>query len=175
MDLYCTTSMLSYPQHTVEQQNGIGRKDYITLWDWMEFPKGRGFGLKFYPLKQKGARWPPGHGSGGRKQHNNQVVPLAKKSVPNSGIKSESRRDYDVPVPITVSDSADEVDFEKAISLMYYVSPSQQYETDMSAFSPVAMPFTDKLHARSEYSMYHSGKRIDSLIDQMGPNITTHR
>lgn len=100
MDPYCTTSMLGYPQHSVDQQNGIGRKDHTTLWDWLEFPKGRGFGLKFYPVKQIGSRWPL-YGRG-RKHFTNQIIPLAKDAVPHNGIKSENQAAYVVPVPITV-------------------------------------------------------------------------
>lgn len=92
--------MLSYPKHTVEQQTGIGSKDHTTLWDWLEFPKGRGFGLKFYPVKQMGARWPK-YGRG-KKLFNNQVIPIGKHAVPHNGKKSETQAAYVIPVPITV-------------------------------------------------------------------------
>lgn len=100
MDPFCTTSMLDYPQHSVEQQNGIARKDHTTLWDWLEFPKGRGFGLKFYPNKQMSARWP----THGRKRPTNEIIPIDKQAVPHNGMKSESQSAYVVPIPITVGD-----------------------------------------------------------------------
>lgn len=100
MDPFCTTSMLDYPQHSVEQQNGIARKDHTTLWDWLEFPKGRGFGLKFYPVKQMSARWP----THGRKRPTNEIIPIDKQAVPHNGMKSESQSAYVVPIPITVGD-----------------------------------------------------------------------
>lgn len=100
MDPYCTTSMLGHPQHSVEQQNGIGRKDYITLWDWFEIPKGKGYGLKFFPVKQKGARWPTFGRV--RKLHSNHIIPLAMAAVPNNGLKSEKSAAYQNPIPFTV-------------------------------------------------------------------------
>lgn len=92
--------MLGYPQHSVDQQNGIGSKDYITIWDWLEYPKGRGFGLKFYPVKQLGARWPL-YGRG-RKQIDNKCIPKSALAVPYSGMRSEKQAEYGIPIPITV-------------------------------------------------------------------------
>lgn len=94
--------MLDYPPYTEEQQNGIARKDYTTLWDWLEFPKGKGFGLSLYPVKQKGIKEPIGDKARFSLLTSDRIIPNTKEAVPNNGMKSEKQSEYGVPMKLLV-------------------------------------------------------------------------
>lgn len=103
LDPYATTNMLELPQHSIEQQTGIGRKDNVTLWDWLGYPKGKGFGLHVQPVTQLHgptrnlmvcrpvATAPPPM----------RVIPKGVKAVPHNGMQSEQRAEYRCrPAPV---------------------------------------------------------------------------
>lgn len=96
LDPYATTSMLELPQHSIEQQTGIGRKDNVTLWDWLGYRKGKGFGLHVQPVTQI-------HGptrnlmvcrSVETVPPSMRLIPKGLKAVPHNGMRSEQRAEY---------------------------------------------------------------------------------
>lgn len=141
MDPYATTTMLDYPPRTVDQQNGIGSKDYITVYDWLEFPKGKGFGLHFYPVKKKGFKEPIGDRIRFPLFVKDRLIPNTKELVPHNGMRSEQRTEYSVPVQM-------------------------EYEPDVYEIAPLAVPPTGLKTGNTEYTMYGSGDRIDKYIQQ---------
>lgn len=141
MDLFATTTMLDYPPRTIDQQNGIGRKDYITLYDWFELPKSKGFGLHFYPVKQRGFNEPIGDRMKFPLLVKDRIIPNTKDNVPHNGMRSEQRAEYGVPVEM-------------------------EFETDVYDIAPLAIPPTGLKTGRTEYQMYGSGQRIDGIILQ---------
>lgn len=94
--------MMTYPPHTVDQQNGIGRKDHITLWDWLEFPKSVGYGLHFYPVKQKENNEPVGDKAKFPTLIQDRIIPNTRDIVPHNGMRSEQRAEYGIPVETEV-------------------------------------------------------------------------
>lgn len=102
MDPLATTNMLEYPAHTIEQQNGIGQKDYTTVWDWLETPKSKGFGLKQYPVKHKGRREPIVEKLKFGTLISDKLIPESRKAVPHRGMKTEKQAAYGVPVQMKV-------------------------------------------------------------------------
>lgn len=102
LDPYATTNMLAHPQHSVEQQNGIGRKDCVTLWDWFEYPKGKGYGLQFYPVKQRGPVEPMQDRLVFKLMMKDRLIPNERLPVPNNGMRSEQRTEYGFPIPLSV-------------------------------------------------------------------------
>lgn len=103
MDPYATTNMLAHPQHSVEQQNGIGRKDCVTLWDWFEYPKGKGYGLQFYPVKQRGPPEPMQDRTVFKLMMRDRLIPNERLPVPHNGMRSEQRAEFGHPIPLSVS------------------------------------------------------------------------
>lgn len=95
LDPYATTNMLAYPQH---EQNGIARKDGITVWDWYELPKGKGFGLATYPVKRKSFNEPMYDRCQFRSAIYDRISPNTAEIVPHNGMVSEQRDKYGIPV-----------------------------------------------------------------------------
>lgn len=94
--------MLSHPPATVDQQNGIGRKDCITVWDWLEFPKAHGFGLAFYPVKQRNFKEPVGDKCKFLLLPGDRIIPETRNLIPNNGMKSEKQAAYVAPIEMKV-------------------------------------------------------------------------
>lgn len=93
MDPYATTNMLAHPQHSVDQQNGIGRKDCITLWDWLRVPKGHGYGLQTFPTRDQHRPSEPMDG---------RTLPPLRQRVPHNGMRSEQRAEFQKPPAMSV-------------------------------------------------------------------------
>lgn len=83
LDIYAP---LDYPLHTTEQlQNGISRRDHITLWDWFQVPKAKGTTVRVQVPPQKCID----------EVQNGIIRPYAKNEfVPNRGLLTEHREHY---------------------------------------------------------------------------------
>lgn len=141
MDPYATTNMLSYPMHDVDQQNGIARKDYITVWDWYELPKGKGFGLERYPVKRKSAHVPVYDRKQFQQPIYDRIVPNVPDIVPHNGMTSESKANYCIPVEM-------------------------KFQPNIYDIQPHPIDPTNLITGRTEYTIYGSGDKVNKFLKQ---------
>ncbi|KAK5647287.1 hypothetical protein RI129_002179 [Pyrocoelia pectoralis] len=97
MDPYLTTTRASYLPFTVNQQNGVAKKDIITFYDTANYPKVKGFGPrngpKIDPLEPN-RRVPMKDKIPFNKQPFERNLFVLSKTVPNFGKKSEMKANY---------------------------------------------------------------------------------
>uniref|UniRef100_A0A336M112 CSON009834 protein n=1 Tax=Culicoides sonorensis TaxID=179676 RepID=A0A336M112_CULSO len=99
LDPFVSTTNLNHIYFTEEMQKGIAKKDAITFWDWLQYPKTKlGFGLKEYPYKDCKKILPMYDKSKFLHEIKDRELPKRMKFVPNNSFKTESRINYQIPV-----------------------------------------------------------------------------
>lgn len=159
LDPYATTTMLAYPMH---EHNGIARKDGITVWDWYELPKGKGFGLATYPVKRKSFHVPVYDSRQFGAPIYDRILPNTAEIVPHNGMMSEQRGEYGIPVERKVERSIVEhlcMSFNEHHTL-------SQFDAAVYAVQPHPIPPTSLRTGTTEYTLYGSGNKIDKFLKQ---------
>lgn len=99
LDPFVSTTTMDHTLFTEEMQNGVAKKDAITFWDWMQYPKTqRGFGLKDYPHKECKKILPMYDKSKFLNVITDRELPKRMKFVPNNSFQTETRKNYQIPI-----------------------------------------------------------------------------
>lgn len=141
LDIYMSTTKQDYVPYTEEVQHGIAKKDNITVWDWFELPKARGYGLKEYPAKPRG-----------------KVESMYDKIRFKNPTCDRFVRDLKKPKSQLESETMNQFVNQRII-------PQNEHNSGPCTF--VSAVFNT---GNTEYSMYGSGKRAHSVIDARGEN-----
>lgn len=145
LDIYASTNVLDYPMYNEKQLNGVSKMDNITVWDWLNVPKARGFRLSgFHPDPQlQRLDKPKISGMVCQSVDVNRVKPNTSKFVPNRGSLTEHQEKFSAN---TKRDPFSTIERKMNLKVSFIASPS---------------PFTTP-----EYSQYGSGRPISAAIPQ---------
>lgn len=98
MDPYVSTYNGDFRSYDINDQQGISRKDHITMYEWLQFPKAKGYGLKHYPVKYKGPMRPIPYDELTTKKPmiGRFAQRIRPQAVPHNGMKTEHRTKYTI-------------------------------------------------------------------------------
>lgn len=131
-------------------QNGIAKKDAITVWDWLQYPKTKlGFGLKDYPHKECKKLLPMYDKAKFLNVVKDRELPKRMKFVPNNSFQTETRQNYQTPT-------------EKKFIYDTAHGKAVTYEIGIE-------------NKETEYNIIGSGKRVQSYLDADKPRIVHYR
>lgn len=145
LDIYASTNVLDYPVYSGTQLNSVSKMDNITVWDWLNVPKARGFrlnGIDRDPYLQRSDK-PKISGIACSNIDENRVTLNSMKFVPNRGLLSEHQEQFQAHIksdPFTTIGRS--------------IKPKEVFISSPSFL------------AASEYSMYGSGQPISAVIQQ---------
>lgn len=98
LDPFVSTTTLDHIPFTENMQNGIAKKDAITVWDWLQYPKTKlGFGLKDYPHKECKKLLPMYDKARFLNVVTDRELPKRMRFVPNNSFQTETRKNYQTP------------------------------------------------------------------------------
>lgn len=150
LDPLVSTSTLDHIPFTTDMQNGIAKKDAITVWDWLQYPKTKmGFGLKEYPHKECRQLLPMSDKAKFLHDITDRELPKRMKFVPNNAFQTETRKNYQIPV-------------EKAFLYDKAHGRAITYETGLETED-------------TEYKVIGSGKRLHSYLRAERPQIIHYK
>lgn len=142
LDPYISTTHLDHTLFTKDKQLGIAKKNAITFWDWMDYPKTRlGFGLKESLIKQKSTVEPIYDKCKFNGAVYDRQPKKTMKFVPNNGMTTEMTDNYKIPV-------------------------QNVFQFGEAMVTPPLIPLTGYKTEKSEYEMYGSGKRVHKVLKQ---------
>lgn len=131
-------------------QNGIGKKDAITFWDWLKYPKTKlGFGLKDYPHIESSKVLPMFDKAKFTQVVTDRELPKRMKFVPNNSFQTETRKNYQIPV-------------EKAFLFDTAHGQAITHDTGVEV-------------NETEYNIVGSGKRIQDYLETEKPKIIHYK
>ncbi|XP_022902170.1 uncharacterized protein [Onthophagus taurus] len=138
MDPYMTTARMSYIPFTINQQNGIARKDIVTYYDANNIPRaGKGYGPRNGPPIEPSYQSPNFNMIDKvtfKTKHQGKFIPRGLKKLPNAG-KSEYGSNYTFQTyydsyPFIMTPLVDWTDSLPKSSIWQDLSPPGMYCTE---------------------------------------------
>ncbi|KAF5274795.1 hypothetical protein FQR65_LT00378 [Abscondita terminalis] len=161
-DPYVSTTRATYVPFTINQQNGIAKKDIITYYDASNLPKGKGFGPQEGPIPGKlvpSKALPMRDPRPFRRHPFNKYIHESEKRVPNFGKTSETKASY-------VRQSFSEF-------LPYIFQPGVEFPDSLAKSSPWQDLAPPGMYC-TEYCHIGSQMSVNSIIENLPPHYAKH-
>jgi len=106
LDPYLTTYNKEHKKWTKDQQNGIGKKNAVTIYDTEEATKAWGFGLKQNPIEENPRKNLPMRDDIWFKSETKQrQVHHPPQNVPHCGMTTEMKENYTIPSDVKAKEA----------------------------------------------------------------------